>query len=60
MHKYVLLKEKPDLSATDVWLVTAKSLEETMLFIAMCTTSVSTFIFFNVLLFTFSANRIFL
>lgn len=57
MHKYIPLKEKPDLCVTDVWLVTATSLEEIAFFIAMCVTSVSTFIFFDVLLFTFSAKQ---
>lgn len=57
MHKYIPLKEKPDLYVTDVWLVTATSLEEIAFFIAMCTTSVSTFIFFDVLLFTVSAEQ---
>lgn len=42
---------------TDVRLVTARNLEEIAFFIAMCMTAVSTLIFFDVLLFTFSAKQ---
>lgn len=48
---------KPNLHVTDVWLVTAKNLEEIAFFIATSMTSVSTFIFFDVFLFTFSAKQ---